>query len=157
LPARLWDLGPPRKAPLTKRPRRSRSAHRGREASRLGRAGHGARHVPGTARPVLSAIAEHDVVLHGYPRGMRVLLSVVGTRGDVQPVIALALEVRGLGHEVRLCVSPNFVEWAQGLGFAATPVGIEMRAPRAGAAGGVAAARPIPDLITDQFDTVGAA
>ena len=85
---------------------------------------------------------------------MRVLLSVVGTRGDVQPVIALALEVRALGHEVRLCVPPNFVEAAQGLGFAATSVGIEMRAPRAG---GVAATQPIPDLITDQFETVGAA
>src|SRR5262249_7680152 len=88
---------------------------------------------------------------------MRVLLSVVGTRGDVQPVIALALEVRELGHEVRLCVPPNFVEQAQGLGFAATSVGIERRAPRAGAAGGAAATQPIPDLIADQFDTVGAA
>ena len=28
---------------------------------------------------------------------MRALLSVVGTRGDVQPVLALALEVRALG------------------------------------------------------------
>jgi vancomycin aglycone glucosyltransferase len=83
---------------------------------------------------------------------MRSLLSVVGTRGDVQPVIALALSVRELGHEVRLCVPPNFVEQAQGLGFAATPVGIEMRAPRAGTP-----PQPLPDLITDQFDTVGAA
>lgn len=61
---------------------------------------------------------------------MRVLLSVVGTRGDVQPVIALALAVRALGHEVRLGVPPNFIAWAEGLGFTATPVGIEMRAPR---------------------------
>jgi vancomycin aglycone glucosyltransferase len=88
---------------------------------------------------------------------MRVLLSVVGTRGDVQPVLALASEVRALGHEVRLCVPPNFIEWAQGLGFAATPVGIEMRARRAGTAGGVAPPQPMPDLITDQFDAVGAA
>ena len=88
---------------------------------------------------------------------MRVLLSVVGTRGDVQPVIALALEVCKLGHEVRLCVPPNFIQWAQGLGFVATPVGIEMRAPRAGAAGRVVATQPVPDLITDQFDALGAA
>ena len=40
---------------------------------------------------------------------MRVLLSSVGTRGDVQPVLSLALEVRRLGHEVRLCIPPNFV------------------------------------------------
>jgi vancomycin aglycone glucosyltransferase len=84
---------------------------------------------------------------------MRVLLSVVGTRGDVQPVLALALEVRKLGHEARLCIPPNFVEWANELGFAASAVGIEMRAPRAGA--------PAPeaprDLITDQFETIGTA
>lgn len=85
---------------------------------------------------------------------MRVLLSVVGTRGDVQPVMALAVEIRALGHEVRLCVPPNFIEWAQGLGFSVTSVGIEMRAPRAGAP---ATPQPLPDLITDQFDSVGSA
>ena len=88
---------------------------------------------------------------------MRVLLSVVGTRGDVQPVIALALEVRERGHDVRLCLPPNFIEWAQGLGFVATPVGIEMRAPRPAAGNGAAATKPMPDLITDQFDSIGAA
>lgn len=71
----------------------------------------------------------------------------------MQPVIALAIEVRALGHDVQLCVSPNFVEWARRLGFAAAPVGIEMRAPRAGAP---ATPNPIPDLITDQFDSIGA-
>jgi len=85
---------------------------------------------------------------------VRALLSVVGTRGDVQPVMALALEARALGHEVRLCVPPNFIDWAQSLGFTATPVGIEMRAPRAGAP---SPPPPIPDLIADQFDSVGAA
>ena len=60
---------------------------------------------------------------------MRALLSSVGTRGDVQPVVALALKVRDLGHEVRLCVPPNFIEWVRGLGFEALPVGVEMRHP----------------------------
>lgn len=63
---------------------------------------------------------------------MRALLSSVGTRGDVQPIVALALRVRDLGHEVRLCVPPNFVEWVRGLGFEAAPVGVEMRYPAAG-------------------------
>jgi vancomycin aglycone glucosyltransferase len=85
---------------------------------------------------------------------VRALLSVVGTRGDVQPVMALAMEVRALGHEVRLCVPPNFIDWAQSLGFIATPVGIEMRAPRAGAP---SPPQPLPDLIADQFESVGAA
>jgi vancomycin aglycone glucosyltransferase len=63
---------------------------------------------------------------------MRALLSSVGTRGDVQPIVALALRVRDLGHEVRLCVPPNFIEWVRGLGFEAVPVGVEMRHPPAG-------------------------
>jgi vancomycin aglycone glucosyltransferase len=75
----------------------------------------------------------------------------------VQPVIALALELRERGQDVRLCLPQNFIEWAQSLGFVATPVGIEMRAPRKGAANSAAAPAPLPDLITDQFDSVGAA
>jgi vancomycin aglycone glucosyltransferase len=81
---------------------------------------------------------------------MRVMMSAVGTRGDVQPVIALALEVRELGHQVRLCVSPNFVEQAAGLGFEARPLGIEMRPPRRGES----APTTVPDLISDQFQVV---
>jgi vancomycin aglycone glucosyltransferase len=50
---------------------------------------------------------------------MRALLSAVGTRGDVQPIVALALRVRDLGHEVRLCVPPNFLQWVGGFGFEA--------------------------------------
>ena len=33
---------------------------------------------------------------------MRVLLSTIGSRGDVQPLVALALQLRELGQEVRL-------------------------------------------------------
>jgi vancomycin aglycone glucosyltransferase len=39
---------------------------------------------------------------------MRVLLSTIGSRGDVQPLVALALELTALGHEARLCVPPDF-------------------------------------------------
>ena len=83
---------------------------------------------------------------------MRVLISSVGTRGDVQPAIALAREVRKLGHNVRMCLPPNFIEWAAELGIEARPVGVEMRAPRPGSPPPV-----IPDLIADQFEVVGAA
>ena len=60
---------------------------------------------------------------------MRALLAAVGTRGDVQPALALALELRKLGHAVRMCISPNFVDWAKSLGLEALPMGVEMRAP----------------------------
>ncbi|MBV9948980.1 MAG: glycosyltransferase family 1 protein [Myxococcales bacterium] len=98
---------------------------------------------------------------------MRALLSSVGTRGDVQPVIALAVRLRALGHDVRLCVPPNFVEWVRGLGFEATPVGVEMRYPpkrdREGPSAALTAEQiersraSMPDLVTNQFDAIGAA
>ena len=96
---------------------------------------------------------------------MRALLAAVGTRGDVQPAIALALELRKRGHYVRMCISPNFVEWAKSLGLDARPMGVEMRAPARGAgpprtltAEELRKLREsMPDLITDQFDTIGAA
>lgn len=96
---------------------------------------------------------------------MRALLSSVGTRGDVQPIVALAMKLRDLGHEVRLCVPPNFVDWVRGFGFEAFPVGVEMRlpGPRSAPAAPLTEEQlrrmreSMPDLITDQFDAVGAA
>ena len=58
---------------------------------------------------------------------MRVLLSTIGSRGDVQPLVALASQLRGLGQEVRLCVPPDFQEWIDSLGFPVTPIGPEVR------------------------------
>ena len=54
---------------------------------------------------------------------MRVLLSTIGSRGDVQPLVALASRLKPLGQDVRLCVPPDFQEWIEGLGFAVTPIG----------------------------------
>jgi vancomycin aglycone glucosyltransferase len=58
---------------------------------------------------------------------MRVLLSTIGSRGDVQPLVALALELKGLGREVRLCVPPDFRDWIEGFGIPVTPIGPEVR------------------------------
>lgn len=58
---------------------------------------------------------------------MRVLLSTIGSRGDVQPLLALALELRDLGQEVRMCVPPDFREWIDGLGIPVVPIGPELR------------------------------
>ena len=54
---------------------------------------------------------------------MRALLSTIGSRGDVQPLVALALQLKALGQEVRLCVPPDFGEWIESLGIAVTPIG----------------------------------
>jgi len=96
---------------------------------------------------------------------MRALLAAVGTRGDVQPALALALELRKLGHEVRMCTSPNFVDWAKSLGLEALPMGVEMRMPAQGASTTPTLSpeelrrlrESMPDLISDQFETIGTA
>ncbi|MFI6817111.1 glycosyltransferase [Nonomuraea sp. NPDC050328] len=75
---------------------------------------------------------------------MRALLSTIGSRGDVQPLLALALELRALGHEARLCAPPDFGAWVEGLGFGFVPIGPEVRraatAPRP-------AGRPTPEQL----------
>ena len=58
---------------------------------------------------------------------MRVLFSTIGSRGDVQPGVAPASELKRLGHEVSVCVPPDFREWIESLGIPVTPIGPEVR------------------------------
>jgi vancomycin aglycone glucosyltransferase len=58
---------------------------------------------------------------------MRALLSTIGSRGDVQPLVALALHLKARGREVRFCVPPDFREWIEGFGIPVTPIGPEVR------------------------------
>jgi vancomycin aglycone glucosyltransferase len=59
---------------------------------------------------------------------MRVLLSTIGTRGDVQPLVALALQLKSFGQQVRLCVPPDFQDWITSLGMPVIPIGPRLRA-----------------------------
>jgi vancomycin aglycone glucosyltransferase len=58
---------------------------------------------------------------------MRILLSTIGSRGDVQPLLALALQLRALGDEVQFCVPPDFRTLIEERGFPVTPIGPELR------------------------------
>ncbi|MFI0468595.1 glycosyltransferase [Saccharopolyspora sp. 5N102] len=58
---------------------------------------------------------------------MRVLLSTIGSRGEVQPVAALALQLKSSDQEVRVCVPPDFCDWIEGLGIPAIPIGPRIR------------------------------
>jgi vancomycin aglycone glucosyltransferase len=53
---------------------------------------------------------------------MRVLLATIGSLGDVQPAVSLALRLRDFGQDVRLCVPPAFIGWIEGLGFPVSPI-----------------------------------
>ncbi|GIH23231.1 glycosyl transferase [Acrocarpospora phusangensis] len=95
---------------------------------------------------------------------MRLLLSTIGTRGDVQPLVALALELRDLGQDVRLCVPPDFRDWIDGLGMRVVTIGPELRKATA-AVPSAASGPPSPEqlrlaaqaTVTAQFETLTAA
>ncbi len=90
---------------------------------------------------------------------MRALLSTIGSRGDVQPLVALALQLKAIGQEVHLCVPPDFRDWLDGLGLSVTSIGPEVRSAAAKPA---AALMPPPeqrlqimkDMVAMQFDTI---
>jgi vancomycin aglycone glucosyltransferase len=65
---------------------------------------------------------------------MKVLLSSIGSRGDVQPILALALELRALGHNASLCVAPNFKEWVESFGLTCVPIGPDLKKLTGGSA-----------------------
>lgn len=48
---------------------------------------------------------------------MRILLAPYGTRGDVQPMLALALGLTSRGHRVKFVAPANFVEWIRAHGI----------------------------------------
>jgi vancomycin aglycone glucosyltransferase len=79
---------------------------------------------------------------------MRVLLSTYESHGDVEPTVGLAVQLRALGAEVRVCTPPDkeFAELLARVGVPLRPVG-----------------QPVPplvsaaELVAAQFDTVPAA
>lgn len=91
---------------------------------------------------------------------MRVLLSTNGSRGDVQPLVALAVQLRELGHEAHLCVPPDFRDWIDGIGIGFTGLGPELRkatAASSSAPAGDRLRRLAQDSVATQFETLGAA
>ena len=42
---------------------------------------------------------------------MKFALATVGSRGDVEPFVAVGRELQRRGHEVRVAVPPNYLAW----------------------------------------------
>ncbi|WP_433375109.1 glycosyltransferase [Streptosporangium sp. CA-115845] len=92
---------------------------------------------------------------------MRVLLSTYGSRGDVEPLVGLAVRLRELGAEVRVCAPPDedFAQRLAGVDVPLVPVGRSARALTTMASPPSAADLPrrAAELIAGQFDAVTAA
>ncbi|MFD3163579.1 glycosyltransferase [Herpetosiphon sp. NSE202] len=78
---------------------------------------------------------------------MRLLLSSIGSRGDVQPLLALALELRSLGHTPVICVAPNFQPFVDSFGLEFVPIGPDLEAWTRMAPAQSSAAKPTPEQL----------
>jgi vancomycin aglycone glucosyltransferase len=86
---------------------------------------------------------------------MRVLLSTYGSRGDVEPMVALAVQVRALGGDVRMCAPPD-EEFTELLSRAGVPMVAFDRPWRSWERPPTAEERRqrVADFIAEQYDTV---
>ncbi len=53
---------------------------------------------------------------------MKILISTLGSRGDTQPYLALAVGLKEAGHQVTLTAPLSFIEWIQSYGVNTHPV-----------------------------------
>jgi vancomycin aglycone glucosyltransferase len=87
---------------------------------------------------------------------MQVLLATYGTRGDFEPLVALAIRLRELGVETRMCTPPDeeFAQRLAGFGIPAVPVGPPVRAlmNRTTPPSAAELSRYRTDLVDAQFD-----
>ena len=59
---------------------------------------------------------------------MKIVLATYGSRGDVQPMLALSLALQSEGHEVLLAAPPEKAAWAKQLGCPFYPLGSDVTA-----------------------------
>src|SRR5689334_4225380 len=87
---------------------------------------------------------------------MRVVLQSFGSRGDIEPLVAMAAELRRLDVEVCLCVPPDeeFARLAEGLGVDLVPFGQSVRDLVTSGGGPARAPEVAAALVDAWFDTV---
>jgi vancomycin aglycone glucosyltransferase len=83
---------------------------------------------------------------------VRVLLSTWGSRGDVEPLLGLALALRAQGVHVRMCAPPDFAERVGEVGVPFVSLGSAVRE--------LVASKPAPAqvaamLVDQHFDVIG--
>jgi vancomycin aglycone glucosyltransferase len=92
---------------------------------------------------------------------MRVVLSTWGSRGDVEPLVGLAVRLRELGAEVRVCAPPDeeFAALLAGVDVPLVPLGPTVRSVVSGERPPSAADafRLAAELVAARFDTLATA
>ncbi|WP_405659238.1 glycosyltransferase [Streptomyces sp. RK9] len=90
---------------------------------------------------------------------MRVVLSTYGSRGDVEPLVGLAVRLREQGAEVRVCAPPDeeFAARLAGVGVEMVPVGLSARELTTTARQPKSLPERAAELIASQLDAVTAA
>ena len=90
--------------------------------------------------------------------GVRVLLSTYGSRGDVEPLVALAVQLQVLGADVRMCTPPDeeFTELLAREGVPMVPFDRPWRSWERPPTGEERQQR-VADFVAAQYDTVAAA
>ena len=59
---------------------------------------------------------------------MRIVITPAGSRGDFQPLLALAVGLRDAGHDVLLVCAPNYESEATAFGVPVRTVGVDVEA-----------------------------
>ncbi|HKH51958.1 MAG TPA: glycosyltransferase [Mycobacterium sp.] len=87
---------------------------------------------------------------------MRVLLSTWGSRGDVEPITALAVQLQALGAEARMCAPPDFEELLDRVGVPLIRLGRSVRDLVHGKKPSTPADAPrvAAELVAAQFETL---
>ncbi|MER5849144.1 glycosyltransferase [Streptomyces sp. NPDC002012] len=87
------------------------------------------------------------------------LLSTYGSRGDIEPLVGLAVQLQALGAEVRVCAPPDkdFAQRLAGVGVPLVPVGPSARALTKAAPPSSSLSQRAAEVIAGQFDVVTAA
>ncbi|NGY65511.1 glycosyltransferase family 1 protein [Lentzea sp. NEAU-D13] len=88
---------------------------------------------------------------------MRFLVSTIGSRGEAQPVTALAVRLRALGNDVKVVAPPDFEDLVTGNGLDFTPVGPHLRTVTAVKLKPEDLGRLAEESVREQFRVVGQA
>lgn len=88
---------------------------------------------------------------------MRLLVSTIGSRGEAQPVTALAVRLRALGNDVKVVAPPDFEDLVTGNGLDYTPVGPHLRTVTAVKLKPEDLGRLAEESVREQFRVVGQA